>query len=110
MSLTGERFTELDRVQFFIDGAWADPVGDGVNHQTEAATGEIIGTAALGGAPDIDAAVRAARRGVRRRAVGTVDCAGTGRDAAPPRRRTRNQGSRHRPARQPRERYADRVL
>ena len=52
----------LDRPQFFIDGKWAEPLdGEGFQNQLEAATGEVIGVAALGGAADIDAAVKAAR-------------------------------------------------
>lgn len=52
----------LDRPQFFIDGRWAEPLdGEGFQNQLEAATGEVIGVAALGGAADIDAAVKAAR-------------------------------------------------
>ena len=60
MSTTVEE--TLDRPQFFIDGKWAEPLdGEGFQNQLEAATGEVIGVAALGGPADIDAAVRAAR-------------------------------------------------
>lgn len=62
MSLTAERASGLDRRRFFIGGTWVDPIGDGINEQTEAATGELIGVAALGSEADIDAAVHAARR------------------------------------------------
>jgi aldehyde dehydrogenase (NAD+) len=62
MSLTVERPSRLDRTRFFIDGAWADPIDDRTHDQTEAATGEVIGVAALAGEADIDAAVRAARQ------------------------------------------------
>ena len=52
----------LNRPQFFIDGRWAEPLdAEGFQNQLEAATGEVIGVAALGGAADIDAAVKAAR-------------------------------------------------
>ena len=53
--------TDLDRTRFFIDGAWATPHGSETHRSVEAATGEFLGTAALGDAADIDAAVRAAR-------------------------------------------------
>jgi aldehyde dehydrogenase (NAD+) len=62
MTLAAERPSAIDRTRFFIDGAWAAPSGDGVQEQIEAATGELIGVAALGTAADIDNAVRAARR------------------------------------------------
>jgi aldehyde dehydrogenase (NAD+) len=62
MSLIVERPNDLDRKRFFIDGAWATPSTDRIQDQVEAATGEVIGTAALGSEADIDAAVRAARR------------------------------------------------
>ncbi|WP_327116378.1 aldehyde dehydrogenase [Nocardia sp. NBC_01730] len=61
MSLIAERHTDLDRPRFFIDGAWAEPRSSRVYHAVEAATGEGLGIAALGGEDDIDAAVRAAR-------------------------------------------------
>lgn len=61
MSLTAERHTDLDRPRFFIDGKWAEPRGSHTYRVDEAATGEILGTAALGGEDDIDTAVRAAR-------------------------------------------------
>jgi aldehyde dehydrogenase (NAD+) len=53
--------TALKRMQFFIGGEWVDPRSDAVIDVYEAATGEVIGRAALGSAADIDAAVRAAR-------------------------------------------------
>lgn len=62
MSLAVQRASEVDRARFYIDGRWADPVGAHTRQQIEAATGDVIGTAALGGAADIDSAVRAARR------------------------------------------------
>ncbi|MGY1812223.1 aldehyde dehydrogenase [Blastococcus sp. SYSU D00820] len=62
MSLTVERPSSLDRTRFFIDGAWVDPIAGRIHDQTEAATGRVIGAAALGGEADIDTAVRAARR------------------------------------------------
>ncbi|WP_458782396.1 aldehyde dehydrogenase [Arthrobacter sp. D3-16] len=62
MSLIVERPNDLDRKRFFIDGDWATPRTGRTQDQVEAATGEVIGTAALGSAADIDAAVRAARR------------------------------------------------
>ncbi len=62
MSLTVERPSDLDRPRFFIDGEWASPSGSAVREQVEAATGDVIGMAALADAADVDAAVRAARR------------------------------------------------
>lgn len=53
--------TDLDRTHLFIDGAWATPHGSATHRSVEVATGEFLGTAALGDAADIDAAVRAAR-------------------------------------------------
>ncbi|MFI6310103.1 aldehyde dehydrogenase [Nocardia fusca] len=61
MSLTVER-PSLDRPRFFIGGDWVAPNAESVHEQTEAATGEVIGTAHLGVEADIDKAVRAARR------------------------------------------------
>lgn len=54
--------TELDRRRLYNDGAWVGPSGAEYRDVWEAATGELLGTAALGSAPDLDAAVRAARR------------------------------------------------
>jgi acyl-CoA reductase-like NAD-dependent aldehyde dehydrogenase len=54
--------TGLDRPRFFIDGRWVEPHGPGSHAVVEAATGEQLGTAALGERADIDAAVLAARR------------------------------------------------
>lgn len=62
MSLTVERPSGLDRPSFYIGGDWVAPRTQKMHEQTEAATGEVIGTAALGSEADIDAAVRAARR------------------------------------------------
>jgi betaine-aldehyde dehydrogenase len=53
--------TDLDRTRFFIDGAWTSPHGSDTHRAVEAATGDLLGTAALGDAADVDAAVRAAR-------------------------------------------------
>jgi aldehyde dehydrogenase (NAD+) len=52
---------ELDRVDFFIGGAWAGPKGRTTMDVIEAATEQRIGIAAIGEAVDIDAAVGAAR-------------------------------------------------
>src|SRR5580692_169605 len=61
MTTTAEH-TDLDRIRFFIDGEWVDPRGSDTHRALEAATGEPLGTAALGTDADIDAAVKAARR------------------------------------------------
>ena len=62
MSLIVEKPNDLDRKHFFIDGRWVKPTGGRTRNQVEAATGEVIGIAAMGSEADIDAAVRAARR------------------------------------------------
>lgn len=61
MTVTADARTELDRTRFFIDGEWVEPRGTETHRALEAATGETLGTAALGTDADIDAAVRAAR-------------------------------------------------
>jgi aldehyde dehydrogenase (NAD+) len=62
VTVTAESRTELDRTRFYIDGEWVEPRGAETHRAIEAATGEVLGTAALGTDADIDAAVRAARR------------------------------------------------
>jgi aldehyde dehydrogenase (NAD+) len=62
MSSVLDAQTGLDRRRFFIDGQWAEPAGTETQLSLEAATEEPLGTAALGTAADMDAAVRAARR------------------------------------------------
>lgn len=61
MTATINRQTELDRTKFFINGEWVSPRGTETQAQLEAATGELLGTAALGNDADIDAAACAAR-------------------------------------------------
>ena len=61
MTVTADARTELDRTRFFIDGEWGEPRGTETHHALEAATGEELGTAAMGTDADIDAAVKAAR-------------------------------------------------
>jgi aldehyde dehydrogenase (NAD+) len=52
----------MDRLSLYIDGEWVAPL-DGTTHVvTEAATGEPLGSAALGGVQDISRAVEAADR------------------------------------------------
>jgi acyl-CoA reductase-like NAD-dependent aldehyde dehydrogenase len=62
MTVAADVNTDLDRTRFFIDGEWVDPRGTETHRALEAATGEPLGTAALGTDLDIDAAVKAARR------------------------------------------------
>ncbi|QNG38519.1 aldehyde dehydrogenase [Geodermatophilaceae bacterium NBWT11] len=62
MTLTAEPSTQLDRLRFFIDGEWVAPRGGETHTALEAATEEVLGTAAMGTEADIDAAVKAARR------------------------------------------------
>ncbi|MET0188391.1 MAG: aldehyde dehydrogenase [Pseudonocardia sediminis] len=61
MTVTADARTELDRTRFFITGEWVEPRGTETHNALEAATGESLGTAALGTDADIDAAVGAAR-------------------------------------------------
>ncbi|RZT87762.1 betaine-aldehyde dehydrogenase [Pseudonocardia sediminis] len=61
MTVTADARTELDRTRFFINGEWVEPRGTETHNALEAATGESLGTAALGTDADIDAAVGAAR-------------------------------------------------
>jgi aldehyde dehydrogenase (NAD+) len=62
MTLTTQSRNELDRTRFYIDGEWVEPRGTQTHRAVEAATGDLLGTAALGADADIDTAVRAARR------------------------------------------------
>lgn len=62
MTATARPTTELDRSRLYIDGAWVEPRGGDYRGVIEAATGELLGTAALGSEGDVDAAVRSARR------------------------------------------------
>ena len=52
----------LHRTHFFVDGRWVPPRGHDVLQLVEAATGEPLGSAVLGDAEDVAAAVGAARR------------------------------------------------
>jgi aldehyde dehydrogenase (NAD+) len=52
----------MDRLSLHIDGESVAPLDGTTRDVVEAATGEVIGTAALGGAADIDRAVLAADR------------------------------------------------
>jgi aldehyde dehydrogenase (NAD+) len=52
----------MDRWSFYIDGEWVSPLDGTTREVTEAATGDVIGSAALGGVADIDRAVSAAHR------------------------------------------------
>jgi aldehyde dehydrogenase (NAD+) len=62
MTVTAGFRADLDRVRFYIDGDWVEPRGSETCQAIEAATGEPLGTAALGTEADIDSAARAARR------------------------------------------------
>lgn len=61
MTAIADARTDLDRTRFFINGEWVEPRGTETHRAVEAATGELLGEAALGTDADIDAAVRAAR-------------------------------------------------
>ncbi|MFD5625483.1 aldehyde dehydrogenase [Streptomyces sp. NPDC127072] len=58
---TVQNRTALDRPAFFVGGTWLAPSTDERHVALEAATEEPIGTAAMAGPADIDAAVAAAR-------------------------------------------------
>jgi len=60
MATTAEG-TAIERTEFFIGGEWVKPESSETVTPLEAATGEPLGTAALGSAADIDKAVWAAR-------------------------------------------------
>ncbi|MBV6756653.1 aldehyde dehydrogenase [Rhodococcus opacus] len=64
MTLTSISPTQIDRDRFFINGEWKLPQSADTYRTIEAATEQQIGTAALGSAADIDAAVRAARAAI----------------------------------------------
>ena len=51
-----------DNRQFYIDGAWVDPVDPKELKVINPATEEVSGVISMGGAKDVDRAVTAARR------------------------------------------------
>src|SRR3984885_16107577 len=51
-----------DNRQFYIDGAWVDPVEPKEFHVINPATEAVAGTISMGGPKDVDLAVAAARR------------------------------------------------
>ena len=53
--------TSLDRREFYVDGRWRKPAGSETHAALEAATGDLLGTAALGSPVDMDVAATAAR-------------------------------------------------
>ncbi len=52
----------LDKLQFYIDGRWVDPVEPRTLDVVNPATEDVIGRISLGSAADVDAAVAAAAR------------------------------------------------
>lgn len=52
----------MDRANLFIDGSWLRPENDVTTKIDEAATGDVLGEAAMAGPADIDVAVTAAQR------------------------------------------------
>ena len=52
----------MHKRQFYIDGAWVDPVAPRIADVIDPATEEAFAQIALGSAADVDRAVRAARR------------------------------------------------
>src|SRR6202161_3163249 len=57
-----ERFTMVNRMQFYIDGAWVDPVVKKSTPVVNPATEEAMYEVALGSKADVDKAVVAAKR------------------------------------------------
>src|ERR1700692_4521019 len=57
-----KRFTMVNRMQFYIDGAWVDPVVRKSTPVVNPATEEAMYEIALGSKADVDKAVTAARR------------------------------------------------
>src|ERR1700733_5797555 len=56
------RFTMVNRLQFYIDGAWVDPVVKKSTPVVNPATEEAMYEIALGSKADVDKAVAAAKR------------------------------------------------
>src|SRR6478735_7463712 len=56
------RFTMVNRMQFYIDGAWVDPVVKKSTPVVNPATEEAMYEVALGSKADVDKAVAAAKR------------------------------------------------
>ena len=52
----------LEKLQFYIDGSWVDPVEPRTLDVVNPATEEVYGRISLGSAADVDAAVAAASR------------------------------------------------
>src|SRR5665213_3960723 len=57
-----KRFTMVNRMQFYIDGAWVDPVVKKSTPVVNPATAEAMYEVALGTKADVDKAVAAAKR------------------------------------------------
>src|SRR5213075_14939 len=57
-----KRFPMVNRMQFYIDGAWVDPVVKKSTPVVNPATEEAMYEVALGSKADVDKAVAAARR------------------------------------------------
>src|SRR6201991_4506372 len=57
-----KRFTMVNRMQFYIDGAWVDPVVKKSTPVVNPATEELMYEIALGSKADVDKAVAAAKR------------------------------------------------
>ncbi|MFC8528038.1 aldehyde dehydrogenase [Nocardia sp. NPDC057227] len=57
---TAEPSKAIDRRSFYIDGKWVAPQGTAEIPAIEAATGEVIGVAALGSEADLESAITAA--------------------------------------------------
>src|SRR5215471_19676068 len=57
-----KRFTMVNRMQFYIDGAWVDPVVKKSTPVVNPATEEPMYEVALGSKADVDKAVTAAKR------------------------------------------------
>jgi aldehyde dehydrogenase (NAD+) len=60
-------------LQFYIDGAWVDPAGSNTLEVINPATEEAVGRIAMGGAEDVDRAVKAARKAFETFSLTSVD-------------------------------------
>ncbi|HIF63131.1 MAG TPA: aldehyde dehydrogenase family protein [Deltaproteobacteria bacterium] len=60
-------------LQFYIDGAWVDPAGSNTLEVINPATEQAVGRIAMGGAEDVDRAVKAARQAFETFSLTSVD-------------------------------------
>ena len=63
----------MERLKFYIDGAWVDPAGPSTLGIVNPATEEIFAQISLGSRSDVDRAVKAARRAFATYSVTSVE-------------------------------------